>query len=348
MRCRIASFAVPYATPFALVAIAFTSSFCMAQTQYKVTDHWKIDGATRWDYLTDDAAAHLLYVTHGDRVEVIDTSTGKVRGAVTGLKGTHGVALPPGGKVGFVTDGGANAVVVFDRKDFHTVASVPAGTGPDGITYDTATKTVWAFNGRSHNATVIDAVTQKAVATVELPGRPEFPVSDGHGTVYANIEDKSLIVRIDARSYAVTASWPLGKCEGPSGLAIDAKGHRLFSVCDGVMAVVNDQTGAVVATPTIGDGPDAARYDAKRKLVFSSNGEGTLTILKQDSPDKYSLLQTLPTQRSARTLALDQKTGKVYLAAAEFGPAPAPTAESPHPRPAGIPGTFTILVVSPE
>jgi DNA-binding beta-propeller fold protein YncE len=331
--------------PLLPALILFGSVAAFAQKPYSVLAQWKIGGEGGWDYLTSDPAAHRLYVTHGPRVEVLDSDTGKVVGAITGLKGTHGVALDDSGKYGYVSDGGANAVVVFDRTSFATVASIPAGTNPDGIVFEPKTKTVWAFNGRSSNATVIDTAQRKAVATIALSGKPEFPVADGTGTVFANIETRNEIVRLDATAKAITATWPVANCDSPSGLAIDTAGRRLFAVCDGgKMAVVDANTGKTVANPAIGEGPDAARYDAKRKLAFSSNGSGTLTIIDAGKPD-YPVRQTLDTQKGARTMTLDWVTGRIYLATAEFGERPAPTAANPRPRPAIVPGSFTILVV---
>jgi YVTN family beta-propeller protein len=316
-----------------------------AQKPYSVLTQWKIGGEGGWDYLTSDPKGHRLYVTHGPRVEVLDSETGKVVGSITGLKGTHGVALDDAGKYGYVSDGGANAVVVFDRSSLASVASIPAGTNPDGIVFEPKTKTVWAFNGRSNNVTVIDTAQNKAVATIALSGKPEFPVADGSGTVFANIETKNEIVRFDAVAKVITASWPVDNCDSPSGLAIDITGRRLFAVCDGgKMAVVDASSGKVLANPAIGEGPDAARYDAKRKLAFSSNGGGTLTIIDASKPT-YPVLQNLDTQRGARTMTLDWVTGRIYLATASFGERPAPTAANPRPRPAIVPGSFTILVV---
>jgi len=277
---------------------------------------------------------------------VLDTTTGKAVGAITGLKGTHGVALDDSGKFGYISDGGANAVVVFDRGSLEKVASIAAGTNPDGIVFDPFTKTVWAFNGRSKDVTVIDAASRKVIATVALPGKPEFPTSDGKGNIFDNIEDKNEIVRLSAKDPKITATWPLAGCESPSGMAIDVAGNRLFSVCDGKkMAVVDSNTGNVLATPAIGDGPDAAGYDSKMKLAFSSNGDGTLTIVDA-SGSSYKVLQSLTTEPRARTMALDAATGKVYLVTAKFGPAPAATAENPRPRPSVLPNSFTVLVAA--
>jgi DNA-binding beta-propeller fold protein YncE len=270
-----------------------------------------------------------------------------VVGAVTGLKGTHGVALDPEGAFGYISDGGANAVIVFDRKSFAVLASVPAGTNPDGIVYEPVTKTVWAFNGRSKNVTVIDTLTRAAVATIALPGKPEFPQADGKGVVFANIEDKNSVARLDARSKTLTDTWPVEGCESPSGLAMDREHARLFAVCDGKkMAVVDATSGKVLALPAIGDGPDAASFDRKDQMVFSSNGEGTLTSV--DAKDGYKPVQTLATQKGARTMTFDEASGRAYLVTAEFGARPEPVAANPRPRPSIVPDTFTVLVVGRE
>jgi YVTN family beta-propeller protein len=326
------------------------ASFCFAATNaalaqgpYHIITQWKIGGEGGWDYLTADAKAHHLYITHGTRVEVLDSGSGKPIGAITGLQGTHGVALDAAGKYGYISDGRANAVVVFDRSTLKTITSIPAGTNPDGIAYEPVTKTVWAFNGRSRNATVIDTKTQKVVATISLPGKPEFPVADGKGNIYDNIEDKNEIVRLDAATQKMTAEWRA--CDSPSGLAIDLAARHLFAVCDDKkMAVVDADTGKVLATPTIGEGPDAAAFDAKNKLAFSSNGDGTLTVVDAGKSN-FPIVQDLTTQRGARTMTFDSASGRIYLSTAQFGPRPTPTAESPHPRPAIVPGSFTVLVV---
>src|ERR1700728_4766310 len=220
----------------ALLTLTLSVSFfapAFAQSPYSVLAQWKIGGEGGWDYLTSDAHAHRVYVTHGPRVDVLDSDSGKVVGSITGLKGTHGVALDDAGKYGYISDGGANAVVMFDRKSLATVASIPAGTNPDGIVFEPVTRTVWAFNGRSNNATVIDTAQRKVIATIELSGKPEFPVADGRGTIFANIESKNEIVRFDAAANTITATWPLDNCESePSELAHET-GHRIDLVCDG-------------------------------------------------------------------------------------------------------------------
>jgi YVTN family beta-propeller protein len=203
-----------------------------AQQPYHVIDRWKLGGEGFWDYLLVDSPAHRLFLTRGNHVDVVDTQTGKLVGSIANLHGTHGVALDNAGKFGYISDGGGNAVVVFDRSTLATLATIPAGTNPDGIVFEPATQTIWAFNGRSKDATVIDAASRKVVATIPLAGKPEFPAVDGKGFVFINIEDKSLIVRLDAHTNKLADTWPAG-CESPSGLAFDVAGARLFPVCDG-------------------------------------------------------------------------------------------------------------------
>jgi YVTN family beta-propeller protein len=325
-----------------LCALFAATAAVSAQGPYKVLDHWKLADSGGWDYLLVDSAAHRVYITRGDHVDAVDTTSGKLLGTISGLHGTHGVALDPDGKVGYISDGGGNAVVVFDRANFSTVATIPAGTNPDAIIYEPATKSVWAFNGRSKNITVIDAASRKVIATIDVPGKPEFAVSDGKGSVYNNIEDKSEVLKIDASAHTITATWPAG-CESPSGLAIDLSGNRLFPVCDGnKMSVIDAASGKILATPSIGDGPDAAGWNAKDKLAFASSGDGVLSVVDATT---YKTIQSLPTKRRARTMAYDADTDRVYLVTADFGAPPAATAENPRPRPPMIPGTFEIIVV---
>lgn len=324
--------------------VAAGAGASVAQQPYHVVDHWKIGGTGGWDYLVADSGAHRLYVTHGTTVEVLDSTTGKTIGSIAGLKGVHGVALDPEGRFGYISDGRGNAVVVFDRKTLATVASIPAGTNPDGIAYEPVTRTVWAFNGRSNDVTVIDTASRRVLATIPLPGKPEFPQADGKGHVFDNIEDKNSIVELDARNRTVVATWPLSSCESPSGMAIDTRQHRLFSVCDGgKMAVVNSETGKQVASAEIGEGPDAAGYDPARQLAFSSNGGGTLSVV--DAAHGYKTVESLPTQKGARTMTYDAGTDRIFVVTAEFGATPGPTADNPRPRPTVVPGTFTVLVI---
>jgi YVTN family beta-propeller protein len=277
-------------------------------------------------------------------VDVVDTGSGKVVGSITGLHGTHGVALDPEGKYGYISDGGGNAVVVFDRSSLATVATIPVGTNPDAIIYEPTTKTVWAFDGRSKDASVIDVATNKVVATISLPGKPEFAQVDGQGNLYDNIEDKNVVVKLDAKAKKLVATWPI-TCDSPSGLAIDTDGHRLFSVCDGKKMAVTDYTsGKELATATIGDGPDAAGYNIKDKLAFASCGDGVLSVVDANASG-YPTVQSVPTQRRARTMSYDAMTDRIYTVTAQFGQSPAPTADNPKPRPPVVAGSFTILVI---
>jgi YVTN family beta-propeller protein len=328
----------------ALFCALFVANLIPAHAQYKILDQWKLPDTGGWDYLLVDSPAHRIYITRGDHVDVVDTNGGKLLGTISGLHGTHGIALNPDGKVGYVSDGGGNAVVVFDRTSFSILATIPAGTNPDAIIYEPATNSVWAFNGRSNNITVIDAASKTVVATIAVPGKPEFAAADGKGNVYNNIEDKSEVLKIDARAHKVTATWPAG-CESPSGLAIDTAGNRLFPVCDGnKMSVIDANSGKILATPAIGDGPDAAGWSAAKKLAFASCGDGVLSVVDA-SNSSYKTIQSLPTKKGARTMAYDAATDRAYLVTADFGPRPAATAENPHPRPPMVPGSFQIIVV---
>jgi len=329
----------------ASVLLAF-ATIAVAQN-YHVADQWKLGGQGGWDYLISDDAAHRLYITHNARVEVVDSRTGEVIGAVTGMKSTHGVALNPDGKSGYASDGAGNAIVVFDRGDLSVKATVPAGTNPDGIVFEPKTRTVWAFNGRSKDVSVLDAASNSVVETLPLPGKPEFPQADGTGSVFVNIEDKNEIMKLDAVTKKAVATWPLEGCKSPSGLAIDRTKHRLFAVCDGgKMAIVNYENGKVLTLASIGDSPDAAAFDAHDGLAFSSNGgDGTLSVVDTTKAG-FPTVQTVKTAKGARTMALDESTGKVYTVTAQFGPPAAATAAMPHPRPSVLPDSFTVLVVT--
>jgi YVTN family beta-propeller protein len=314
---------------------------------YKVSGRIPLGGEGGWDYLFADSANGQLYVSHGTQVEVVDLASEKPVAKITGMKRIHGIAVANDLNRGYISDGGDDVVLIFDLKSNAVLQKVPAGKNPDGILYDPYSRRVFAFNGRSNDVTAIDAASGKVAGTIALDGKPEFPVSDGKGNVYANIEDKSEIVQLDPQTLKVKKTWPLSPCEEPSGLAIDLEARRLFSVCsNNKMAVVNADSGQVIATVAIGDGPDAAAYDPGSKLVFSSNGSGTLTVAGQSSPDKYSVLENVPTERSARTMTLDTKSHKIYLSAAQLGATPEATADNPHPRPKIVPDSFHILVVS--
>jgi DNA-binding beta-propeller fold protein YncE len=336
-----------FVTALAGALIAASSAFAQG---YRVTGSIPIGGTGGWDYLTADSENRRLYVSHTTEVVVVDLDSEKVVGHIAGMARIHGIAIANELGTGFISDGGSNQVVAFDLKNLQVKNKIRAGTNPDGIVYDSASKRVFAFNGRSQDATVIDAASGAVAGTVALGGKPEFPVSDGKGSVYDNIEDKSEIVRIDSQTLTVTARWKIAPCESPSGLAMDRRERRLFAVCDNrLMAVVDADSGKLVATPEIGEGPDAAAYDTANKLVFSSNGgSGTLTVIRQMSANEYSVAESAETAPGARTLALDEKTHKIYLATGSFGPAPEATAAAPHPRRTIEPGTFKVLVLSQE
>lgn len=315
---------------------------------WQVLHRHALGGPGGWDYLALDQAAQHLYVSRSDRVLVLDARDGKQIGTIGGLSGVHGVALADDLHRGFISNGRANTVTVFDPATLKVEQTVAvAAKDPDGIVYDPFSKRVFTFNGDSNDASVIDATNGKLLGHITLPGRPEFPVSDGHGHVFDNIESRNELVEIDPVAMKVTATWPLKNCDSPSGLAIDVAHQRLFSVCqNGTMAVTDSANGKQVASVPVGKGPDAARFDPQRQLVFSSNGRsGTLTVVHEDTPDTYRVLANVPTQTSARTMALDEASGDIFLSAAEFGVRPAPTATHPHPRRAIKPGSFTILEV---
>ncbi len=304
-----------------------------------------LGGEGGWDYMALDGASRLLYVTHGNAVEILNVDTGVKGEPITGLQGVHGVAFAPERDRGYISNGRGNSVTVFDLKTHKVLAevSVQPGQNPDSIMYDKSSGRVFTFNGRTANATAIDAATDKVAGTVDIGGKPEFAVTDGKGTIFVNNEDKSEVVAFDAKSLKVLKSWSIAPGEGPSGLAIDLKGRRLFSVCDKVLVVSDYEAGKVVATVPIGEGPDAVRYDPATKLIFASNGEGTLTVVRQESADTYAVLETVTTARGARTMELDPKTHHIFVVTAEYGPAPAPTADHPRPRPTIVPGSFMVL-----
>jgi YVTN family beta-propeller protein len=303
-----------------------------------------LGGEGGWDYMALDGRTRLLYVSHGGAVEILNIDTGAKGEPITNLKGVHGIAVAPDRNRGYISNGRGNTVSVFDLKTHKVLEDIPStGQNPDAIMYDAFSGRVFTFNGRTADATAIDATSSKVVGTIDIGGKPEFAVTDGKGTIFVNNEDKSEVVAFDAKALEVKKRWPIAPGEGPSGLAIDLKGRRLFSVCDKVMVVSDFVNGKVVTTVPIGSGPDAVRYDPGTHLVFASNGEGTLTVVKQQSPDRYTVLETVPTARGARTMELDPKTHHVFVVTAEFGPAPAPTKEQPRPRPTIIPGSFMVL-----
>lgn len=342
---------VAFAVSTAVVAYAADTRTTVPVDQpvgaYHLSDRWKPGGTGGWDYLSVDSDARRLYISRSDRVVVLDIDSGKSVGEIPGTKGVHGVAIALDLGMGYTSNGRANTVTVFDLKTLQVSAEIDVGgQNPDAILYDPATRRVFTFNGRSANATAIDAASRKVVGSIALSGKPEFAATDGKGRVFVNIEDKGELAVIDAKALKVLAIWPLKPCEEPSGLAYEGAHQRLFSVCANKrMVVIDSGNGKQIATLAIGAGADAVVFDAQRQLALSSNGDGTLTVVHEDAPDKFSIVENVATQKSARTLALDAKTGRLFLAAAEFGPAPAATAEQPRPRPPMLADSFTILVL---
>ncbi len=315
------------------------------KTEYHPLARYQLGGEGGWDYLTIDSAARRLYITRGTHVMVVDPDSGKLLGDIPNTPGVHGVALVPEMGRGFVSNGRENTVTVFDLKTLKEIARPKVGDGPDAIAYDPASHRVFTFNGRGHDATALEASSGAVAGSIPLVGKPEFAVSDGKGRIYVNIEDKSEIVEFDPQKLAVLHRWPLAPCESPTGLAIDKKHRRLFAGCGNkLMAVMNADDGKVITTLPIGAGVDATAFDDATQLAFSSNGSGTLSVIHEDSPDKYAVVQTVDTARGARTMTLDPKTHNVYTVTAQFGPPLAPTPEQPRPRPAVVPGSFELLV----
>jgi DNA-binding beta-propeller fold protein YncE len=326
-------------------AIFAAASVTLAQAPgYHVIHRINVGGEGGWDYITVDATSNRLFLSRGTHAMVIDLGRDSVIGDIPNTAGIHGVALAPELNRGFTSNGRDSSVTIFDYKTLAPITVVKIhARNPDAILYDPATKRVFTFNGGTSNATAIDATNGTVLGTVDLGGKPETAVSDG-GKVYANIEDKSEIAVFDPKTLAVLARWPLAPCEEPSGLAIDRVHQRLFAGCGNkTMAIVDMRTGKVVASPAVGAGVDAAGFDPGTQLAFTSNGEGTITVVHEDTPDKYTVVETVPTQRGARTMAVNPKTHRLYTVTAEFGPAPAPTADRPRPRPPMIPGTFVVL-----
>lgn len=315
-------------------------------TQHKVLRRIELGGSGGWDYLTLDPAGHRLFITRGDHVSVVDVATGKSIGEVPKTDGVHGVALVPEVGKGFASNGRSNTVTIFDLKTLAVLGEVKTGDKPDAIIYDPASKRVFAFNGHSNDATAIDAAKGAAVGTVALGGAPEFAAADGHGRVFVNLEDKNEVVAIDSAALTVKNRWSIAPCDAPTGLSMDTETHRIFSGCASKVLIVSDaDAGKVVATVPIGAGTDATAFDSKTKLVYSSNGDGTLTVIREETPDKFVVVENAKTEVGARTMALDPGSHKVYLVTAKFGPPPSPTAEHPHPRGAILPDTFVLLEV---
>lgn len=315
---------------------------------YHVAHTYTLGGDGGWDYLALDAVGHRLFIARQDRIMVVDPDGGKELGEIRGLNRAHGVAFAYEAGHGFATSGADSTVTMFDLKTLRVLGHTIAAPDDDAILYDPATKRIFTFNGDAHSATAIDAESGKRIGNIDLGAGPEFGVSAGDGKLYVNLEDKGAVAEIDAAAMRVTRQWSLAPCESPTGLAIDREHHRLFSGCrNQVMAISDATSGALVATVPIGQGVDACRFDPGTQLAFASNGEGTLTVVHEDAPGKFTVVANVATKRGARTMELDLKTHRLYTATADFGAPPAPTAEHPRPRPPVVPGTFALFVLDP-
>ncbi len=317
-----------------------------AETAYQPARKIALTGDAGWDYLTLDPASRRIYVTRGTKVDVLDIDKGELVGEITGTNGVHGVALAPELGRGFASNGRENTVTIFDLKTLKSIGTVKTGANPDAIIYEPMTKRVFAFNGRDKNSTVIAAESGEVVGTIAVGGKPEFAVVDGKGQVFVNVEDTNELLAIDAKGMTVTSRWALAPGQEPTGLAIDATGQRLFAVCHSKhLIVVDAKSGRVVSQVPIGAGVDAAEYDAATHTVFTSNGEGTLSVIRQESPDSYRVIETVNTQKGGRTMALDPKTHHVFVIAAQYTPAAEGAA---NPRPTIQPGSVQLLEFAPK
>jgi DNA-binding beta-propeller fold protein YncE len=317
-------------------------------SKFKLVHQYNVGGEGKWDLLTFDTKHHRLFVSRSTHVQVIDADSGSVIGDIPGTEGVHGIALADDLNIGFTSNGKSNSVTVFDLTTLTVIETIKiSGLNPDVILYEPKSKHIFAFNGRSNNATVIDAVSGKEIDTIALPGKPELAVSNDAGNIFVNIEDKNEIDQIDSRSNKVIKTFHLGSGTEPSGLAIDQKHNRLFSVCSNkIMDILDSETGKIVAEAPIGDSPDSAAFDPSLGIAFSSNGDGTLTLVKEIDPSRFSVSQNIITLKGARTMAYDSESHRAYLVTASFGETPPATKEQPKPRATIIPGSFVVLVIS--
>jgi hypothetical protein len=327
--------ALPLAASLSRVSAAGSSGYHLVKTI-------SVPGDDGWDYLAVDTDGRRVYISHGTHVVVMNADTYAIEGDIPDTPGVHGIAIASDLGRGFISSGRANTATIFDLKTLKTIGTVKTDANPDAITYDSVSKRVFTFNGRGKNTTAINAADGTVVGTLALGGKPEFAVADGKGSIFVNNEDTSEVIEIDTQKLTEKHRWPLAPCKSPSGLAMDLKHRRLFAGCDDkVMAIVNADTGKVITTVTIGDGVDANAFDPGTDYAFSSNGEGTLTVVHEDSPDKFTVVDNVPTKKSARTMGLDLKTHNIFLPAADFDP-PAPGERRGKMKP----GSFVILVVA--
>ncbi|HEX4153740.1 MAG TPA: hypothetical protein VHY75_16155 [Steroidobacteraceae bacterium] len=326
-----------------LLLLCASAGFAAASS-YDVTGTIPVGGDGKWDYPSVDSSTHRLYLSRGTHVVVIDTATGKVAGDIPDTPGVHGIAIASDLGRGFISAGKANQVMIFDLKTLRITAKVAVGSKPDAILFEPRTRQVFAFNGHSNDVSVIDAAEDRVVATLALGGAPEFARADTEGHIFVNLENKNELAVVDVKTRRVTAHWALPGCDGPTGLALDARHHRSFSVCaNSKMTILDTTDGRSIVTLPIGARVDGAEFDADGQNALSANGEGTLTVVHEADPEHFTVTQTVSTALGARTLALDDRTHKLYLPSAKFGPAAASTGEES--KAPIIPGSFFVLVL---
>ena len=327
-----------------LTLATIASLVAQSSSNYHVTHTYTLGGDGSWDYVVPDPPNHRLFIARQNRVMVVDEDSGALLGEVTGIQGAHGTAVAAATGHGFATSGNDRSVVMFDLKTFKALARIPAAEDADAILYDSASNRVFTLNGDAHSSTVIDPRAGKLITNIPLGGKPEYGASAGDGKVYANLTDTSEVVEIDARTATVARRWSTAPCKQPVAMAIDTAHHRLFSGCrSGVMAVSDYKTGKMVATVPIGTGTDGAGYDAATGDAFASNADGTLTVIHQDTPDQYHVVETIQTPQGSRNMGLDPTNHRVFVVSAKFGPPPAGARRGPV-----LPGTFALMVIERE
>ena len=330
---------------FVLFTLLTSFSVIAQTTGFHLIRKTVIGGEGGWDYLFADSQARRLYVSHGDQVEVLNLDNHQKIGIIPNTKGVHGINTAPELGRGFITNGKSDNVTIFDIQTLKTIMVIPAGKNPDALLYDKFSKKVFIFNNDSRDITVIEAATGKVLTTFSVGGNPEAGVSDGKGLIYVNIEDTDELVSFDAKTLSIKNKWKLSPGVQPNGIVLDKETHRLFSACrkNQLMMVLNSDNGEILSQLPIGKGVDGVIFDPKAKLIITSNGEGTLTVIHEDSATKFSQVETVQTEAGARTMTFDAKTQHVFLSTAKYGEAPAATAENPRPRRSILPGTFMIL-----
>ena len=320
----------------------------LAAQKYEVTHTYNVGGEGGWDYVIPDPPRHRLFIARQNRVAVIDMNTGRLIAEITGINGAHGTALVPDIGRGFATSGNDSSIVMFDATSYKGLLKIRAAEDADAIIYDPQSKHVFSFNGDANTATVVDSRRGTVIANIPLGGKPEYGQSSRDGMVYVNLVDSSQVVEIDTKTNTVARRWSTGPCKNPVSMAIDIAHQRLFSGCrSGVMAISDYKSGNVVATVPIGQGVDGAGWDPTLRDAFAANADGTLTVIHQDSPNKYHVVENVQTGERARNMGIDPATHRIYLASAKFGPVPESTATNPRRRPPMLPGSFTVIVVEP-